>query len=252
MKLQNIAVAAIAVSALPASAGLITTELNLDFNLNANTTIDVNNDGVNDFSFYQYEYSYDRVQAAYSSNTYNRTAYRDTYDRAYLSLSGLNGFSFSSNLVLERELISDDLAFVTSAMLVDNSDRYRGAYSYQQRNYSCGRRSCSYGSWRDWVSVDVYDHEFLNGSFAGHLSGGDYTGYIGFKSDKEQFGWLNVTLNDRGQGSINSMTMQTVNNTPLESGARQQQNAVSVSEPTTLGLMLLGLGVTVRRKKKVQ
>ena len=63
------------------------------------------------------------------------------------------------------------------------------------------------------------------------------------------FGWISLDLDYRGAGTINAFAF---NETPNETIFAGQRTSVSVSDPYTLGLMMMGFGaLAFRRKEKV-
>ncbi len=217
--------------------------------------IDVNSDGQNEFQFYNYELNQDDyLLPEYSTYYSERTAYTQDRERNYLQVSGLNNLQFTADPLGLGEQIDDLSAFVTSDMLVDYYDYSRTSYQSRSRSRSCGwRGSCSYGSMGSWTTTDADEYSWLNGSWSDEIQaeGDNYTGYLGFKltdiDGMSNFGWLSMTIDDRGEGTINSLAFNDISNQSIKAG---QRSSVSVSEPSALALMVMGVGAVALRRRK--
>lgn len=252
-------------------ANFISSDLNIDINSGGHIYVDINGDSVMDFDFYHNDYYNQTYNYGYSYSTYRRSANTRTTEQQYTSLSALNNFSFLADPLLAGDSFGLDDNFVSFSDLarydLDAQSSYTSQSGYPRRSCNRWGRNCrSYTVWGSVITHAGFTNESQSGSFMDDIlaNNNEYTGYIGFKHSNNEgndyLGWLNVTLNNRGEGSINSFGYSQDNSlTYLNAGQVPIQipktnNQSNVSSPAVLGLMALGLGglaLARRRKLKV-
>lgn len=242
-----------------ASASLITGDVNQQISGQGNYYVDLDGDSVNDFNFYHYDYSYYNYTPSVNNSTYRSSAYTTSSENQYTNLTASNGFSFLASPLMLGETFSADDSFISSGMLAQSYENERTTYGYQygSRRSSCNRwgRNCSYyTSWGSWNTVQGYSNEGQAGTWIDEAiaNGGSVSGYVGFKKTDEQgndyLGWLELSLNTLGEGTIGSFGLVSRNNvSSLNAGevpvpVAAPQATTDVSAPGVLGLMSLGIG----------
>lgn len=264
--LVTVSSAVLSTASFSSVAGIIHQDLNIDLGVSSvmnssaseDNYVDINGDGNNDFRFRNYEQLTDRTVDFYSSYSYERSPYYENRDRNLLQTWGLGGLEFTNSPLSENATIDENSIFTTYQTLVDYNDYYRGSYQSRSRYRSCGRWSCSYGSWREWTTTPEYDNLSHTGSWVSSLSQNSFTGYMGFRmadgNGAFNYGWLSLSIDDRGEGSLNSFAFNESADESITAGQTRLANSkpTSVSEPATLALMVLGAGAigAIRRKKK--
>ena len=244
-----------------ASASLITGDVNQQITGQGNYYVDLDGDSVNDFNFYHHDYSYYNYTPATSNSTYRRSAYTTSNENQYTNLTASGGFSFLASPLMLGETISADDNFITFGMLAQSYENERTAYNYQygsRRRYcnSWGKNCRYYTSWGNVYTAQGYSYETQTGSWIDDAlaNGGSVSGYVGFKKTDEQgndyLGWLELSLNTQGEGTIGSYGLASGSNistlnageAPAPLAAPQAQVTTDVSAPGVLGLMSLGIG----------
>jgi len=244
-----------------ASASLISGDVNQQISGQGNYYVDLDGDSVNDFTFYHHDYSYYNYSPAVYGSTYRRSAFTTSNENQYTNLTASNGFSFLASPLMLGETFSADDNFISAGMLAQSYENERTTYGYQygSTRRSCNRwgRNCSYyTSWGRWNTVQGYSTEGQTGSWIDDAiaNGGSVSGYVGFKKTDEQgtdyLGWLELSLNTLGEGSIGSyglvsgsnISSLTAGELPAPVAAPQAQVTTDVSAPGVLGLMSLGIG----------
>lgn len=247
-----------------AQAGIVYQDLNIDLGVSASLNggavqeynyIDFNNDGITDFQIRNYAVWSDRYISGYSSYYSQRTGYNYQQERSLVDAWGLNGLTFSASPLSFGDEVSNGTSFTGYSALVDDYFYHHGEYQYNYRSYSCGRWSCGYGSWQGWRTIPESTTEWFSGSWADVTEMQEFTGFLGFQFNNNgsmNYGWLSLTLNNEGEGSINSFAYNDVAGQSIEAGQQpaQSSESVSVSAPGTLALMALGMGAICARRKK--
>jgi len=86
------------------------------------------------------------------------------------------------------------------------------------------------------------------------IQDGEFTGFLGFQLNNtggtSNYGWLSLTMNNRGEGSINSFAFNDVAGQSIKTGQTKLADTVKVPEPGTLALMVMGAGALLARRRK--
>ncbi|GEM_PF-1710538 len=244
-----------------ASASLVTGDVNQQISGQGNYYVDIDGDSVNDFNFYHHDYSSYDFSPAVDDPTFRRSEYTTSSENQYTNLTASGGFSFLASPLMLGETINADDNFITFGMLAQSYENERTTYEYQygSRRSSCNRwgRNCSYyTSWGPEYTVQGYSYEGQTGSWIDDAiaNGGSVSGYVGFKKTDEQgndyLGWLELSLNTLGEGTIGSYGLVSGSNinslnageAPAPVAVPQDQGTTEVAAPGVLGLMSLGIG----------
>ncbi|MGS2719129.1 PEP-CTERM sorting domain-containing protein [Paraglaciecola aestuariivivens] len=262
---STLSLVASATLSLPAISGIIHSNTVLNINQTSDFTIDVNLDGVDDLQVSHNFLLYTgRLVSSYYSPTYERTMYSESKEYSTLNLLGLNSSLVSNGLIDQNAVIDSALSVSSSTELTRYDDYFRGEYNWRNKPpKTCrtgGKFSLPYdcSEWSAWSTTSAVNTLNIAGSANPSGIVGLFEGYVGFslnESDGEHFGWLNLSVNERGLGQINSYAYNTVADEQILAGQTQSQTSNkqqlnSVPLPSTLSLFILGAaGVVAGRRK---
>ncbi|WP_088329111.1 hypothetical protein [Lacimicrobium sp. SS2-24] len=220
-----------------ASASIMYTEL--DHSIDGSTQrdyeyswfYDVNADGVDDFGFLY--------------TTDNRTYSAGRWVGSNLYVWGVAGSQVTTGGPLGLDAnIDGNLGFINSNHLIK--------YYYSQWDAECSQWGCT----RDAGSATSHDGSWNDG----YNTARGYLGFSLFDGTDTSFGWFNLTLNDRGTGTVHGYALESDYNTPILAGQTFSEVAepdapVEVPVPGTFLLLiagLLGLQLSYRASKQLR
>ncbi|MFC7002302.1 hypothetical protein ACFQMB_13065 [Pseudobowmanella zhangzhouensis] len=262
-----VSLVASATLSLPAMAGILYSDITYEFNSSNDIYIDFNLDGAYDFRALKYaNYYADLVTAAYSDNSYERTSFTQSNDSSGLTVYSQGDNLISRSIFAEGEVIGTEALFTSGLGIASESDFFRSSYSYRFRSsYNCGYKGwyqTCYGDWNPWETSPEYRSSSIGGAINPTGASGIFEGYLGFsllEDDGLHYGWLDLSVNERGVGSINGFAYNSVANEQIAAGQRvaaqseinqSQGDANAIPTPATLSLMVLGVVSIVARRRK--
>lgn len=255
---------------------------------------DIDGDSTQDITVYENRGDYDQVYNGYSNTTprycyigqscnpsssyytrdaYERTAYTESYDweRINLYSSNYSLWSFALMPISDGSRIDSSIVnWVSGATLIN--DYYRKGYSYNYRYGDAYRGTCGSGkgayscnkvNWESWQTHLNNGHSYDTGSWKDELNSSIQDFYVGLRRNNndgsQNFGWLSLSLNEDGYGSINSSAFNTNKNQYLNAGQttlnvdqKIQEDSKTIPEPVSIGLFGIGIAGLVARRKLVR